>query len=109
MAYRQIKPRQATDMEAQGTPQVLSERPVAIIARQSTTRQTKENLESMRLQIEDARQRFISQGWSEEIITIRVAGGGTKGVSGTLRIDQRRELQDTLADIKSGAIKAVGA
>jgi DNA invertase Pin-like site-specific DNA recombinase len=107
MPYRQLKPRQAVEPNAQT--QAISARPVAIIARQSTTRQTQEHLESMKLQIEDARQRFINQGWSEDIITIRVAGGGKRGVSGTLRIDQRSELQDTLADAKAGKIKAIGA
>jgi DNA invertase Pin-like site-specific DNA recombinase len=63
----------------------------------------------LKLQVEDARQRFVSQGWSEDIITIRIAGGGKRGVSGTLRIDQRSELQDTLADAEAGKIKAIGA
>src|SRR5215470_14632267 len=90
MTYRQLKPK--TLIEQQESK--LSDRPLRIIARQSSTRQIEEHEESMRLQIEDARQRFIAQGWSEDIITIRVAGGGKKGVSGTLRIDQRAELRD---------------
>jgi DNA invertase Pin-like site-specific DNA recombinase len=107
MAHRQLRIKQAIDQETQET--ALSDRPLAIIARQSTTRQTRENLESLRLQVEDARERFINQGWSEDIITVRVAGDGKRGVSGTLRIDQRKELQDTIADIEAGKIKAVGA
>jgi len=103
--YRQLKPR--TLIEQQESK--LSDRPLTIIGRQSSTKQIEENVESLKLQIEDARQRFISQGWSEDIITIRVAGDGKKGVSGTLRIDQRAELQDTMIDIKAGTCKAVGA
>jgi DNA invertase Pin-like site-specific DNA recombinase len=106
MGRRQLQPKQVIDQEKQTA---LSERPLAIIARQSSTRQTKENIESLKLQVDDARKRFIEQGWSEDIITIRVAGGGKRGVSGTLRIDQRAELQDTLADIEAGKIKAIGA
>ncbi len=102
--YRQLKPKQMVAPQESK----LSDRPLTIIARQSTTHQIEENKESFRLQIEDARQRFISQGWSQDIITIRIAGDGKKGVSGTLRIDQRSELIDTLADIKAGICKAIG-
>jgi len=104
-SYRQLKPKQLTDVPESK----LSDRPLVLIGRQSSTRQIEENVESLKLQIEDARQRFISQGWSEDIITIRVAGDGKKGVSGTLRIDQRAELRDTMIDIKAGICKAVGA
>jgi len=103
--YRQLRPRTVIEQPESK----LSDRPLAIIARQSTTAQIEEHEESLRLQIEDARQRFISQGWSEDIITIRIAGGGKKGVSGALRIDQRSELQETMTDIKAGTCKAVGA
>ncbi len=107
MVYRQLKARQEINQEVQTQ---LSDRPVAIIARQSTTRQTKENVESLRLQVEDAVERYIQQGWSQDIITVRVAGSGNRGVSASkLRIDQRSELQDTIADIKAGSIKLVGA
>ncbi len=105
MAYRQLKPKSLVEPQESK----LSDRPLAIIARQSSTKQIEDNPESLKLQIEDARQRFISQGWSEDIITIRVAGGGKKGVSGTLRIDQRSELQETMVDIEAGTCKAVGA
>ena len=102
--YRQLKPKQLIEPQESK----LSDRPLVIIGRQSTTRQIEENRESLKLQIEDQRQRFVSQGWSQDIITIRMAGDGLKGVSGTLRIDQRSELQDTIADIKNGSCKAVG-
>src|SRR6266852_6578243 len=105
VTYRQLKPRALIEPQESK----LSDRPLAIIARQSTTAQVKEHEESLKLQVEDARQRFISQGWSEDIITIRIAGNGKKGVSGRLRIDQRTELQETMADIKAGTCKAVGA
>jgi len=103
--YRQLRPKRILEQQESK----LSDRPLTIIARQSTTHQVEENKESFRLQIEDARQRFISQGWSQDIITIRIAGDGKKGVSGTLRIDQRSELIDTIVDIKAGSCKAVGA
>jgi len=105
MSYRQLRPKTLVEPGESK----LSDRPLVLIGRQSSTRQIEENVESLKLQIEDARQRFISQGWSEDIITIRVAGDGKKGVSGTLRIDQRQELRDTLIDIKAGTCKAVGA
>jgi DNA invertase Pin-like site-specific DNA recombinase len=105
LSYRQLRPKQLVEPGESK----LSDRPLVLIGRQSSTRQIEENTESLRLQIEDARQRFISQGWSEDIITIRVAGDGKKGVSGTLRIDQRAELRDTMIDIKAGICKAVGA
>jgi DNA invertase Pin-like site-specific DNA recombinase len=55
-------------------------------------------------------ERYIQQGWSKDIIQVRVAGSGTRGVSASkLRIDQRTELQDTIADIKAGTCKLVGA
>jgi DNA invertase Pin-like site-specific DNA recombinase len=67
-------------------------------------------VESLKLQVEDAVEKYISQGWSQDIITVRIAGNGTRGVSASkLRIDQRSELQDTIADIKAGSIKLVGA
>ncbi len=105
MTYRQLKPRALIEPQESK----LSDRPLAIIARQSTTAQVKEHEESLKLQVEDARQRFISQGWSEDIITIRIAGNGKKGVSGRLRIDQRAELQETMVDIENGVIRAIGA
>jgi hypothetical protein len=109
MTYRQLKQRQAIETET-NKETALSDRPVAIIARQSTTRQTQEHTESLKLQVEDAVEQYIQQGWSKEIITVRVAGNGTRGVSASkLRIDQRAELQDTIADIKAGVIKLVGA
>jgi DNA invertase Pin-like site-specific DNA recombinase len=108
MAYRQLRTRQAIEQDTQ--PQALTDRPVALIARQSSTRQTRENVESLKLQVEDAVEKYISQGWSQDIITVHVAGNGTRGVSASkLRIDQRSELQDTIADIKAGSIKLVGA
>lgn len=105
MSSRQLKAKQVIEI----LPSKLSDRPLTIVARQSTTKQVEENTESFKLQIEDARQRFIAKGWSEDIITIRVAGDGKRGVSGTLRIDQRAELIDTIFDIKAGSCKAVGA
>lgn len=104
MSYRQLKPKSLIEQQESK----LSDRPLRIIARQSSTRQIEEHEESMRLQIEDARQRFIAQGWSPDIITIKTAGDGKKGVSGTLRIDQRAELRETMADAEAGSIKAIG-
>lgn len=103
--YRQLKAKQLIEQPQSK----VSDRPLVLIARQSTTKQIEENKESFALQIEDTRQRFIKQGWSSDIITIRVAGDGKKGVSGTLRIDQRSELAQTILDIKAGLCKAVGA
>src|SRR6266481_5456529 len=105
MSYRQLRPKQLVEPGESK----LSDRPLRIIARQSSTEQIEEHEESMRLQAEEARQRFISQGWSDDIITVRYEGGGKKGVSGTLRIDQRAELQQAMIDAQAGRIKAIGA
>ncbi len=105
MSYRQLKPRQVIPTEAQESK--LSDRPLALYVRQSKTKQVEENTESLELQLDV--QRFLNQGWNEDIITVRHEGGGKKGVSGTLRIDQRAELQETMIEAKAGIIKAIGA
>ena len=105
MSYRQLKPRQVIPTKAQESK--LSDRPLALYVRQSKTKQVEENTESLELQLDV--QRFLNQGWNEDIITVRHEGGGKKGVSGTLRIDQRAELQETMIEAKAGIIKAIGA
>jgi DNA invertase Pin-like site-specific DNA recombinase len=106
MPRRQIQPRPTTITSPLDSP--LTERPLTVLARQSTTRQIKENVESLKLQVEDQVKRYKEQGWPEDIITVRIEGGGTRGVSGSrLRIDQRTELQETLADIEADITKGV--
>jgi DNA invertase Pin-like site-specific DNA recombinase len=99
MGYSQIKPAQPTT--AITIKRELSDRELYILTRQSTTYQAVNNLESMGLQLNDALSWAEGQGFASSSITVRQEGDGKRGVSGTLRIDQRKELQQTLQDIQS--------
>jgi len=108
MTYRQLRARkpqeQAQDTSVQ---EQLSPEQLAAYVRQSTTRQTRENLESADLQLSGAQEFAISQGLDADKIVIAWEGGGKRGVSGTLRIDQREDLQEIMAGIYAGKIKVV--
>src|SRR5260370_37337661 len=75
---------------------------VAAYLRQSSDRQTRENVESAYLQLAGAQRYAVSQGLDSDKIIIAHEGGGTRGVSGTLRIDQRERLQEIMVDIAAG-------
>jgi hypothetical protein len=103
MAYRQFKPMQLTTDEP--VKRELPDRELYILTRQSTTYQAVKNLESMGLQLNDALAWAENQGFASSSITVRREGDGKMGVCGTLRIDQRKELQQTLHDMQSAPIR----
>jgi DNA invertase Pin-like site-specific DNA recombinase len=107
LPYRQLKPKQAQEqepIEAELTPEQM-----AAYIRQSTTKQTKENLESADLQLSGAQRYAVSQGLDADKIVVAHEGEGKRGVSGTLRIEERDRLRDTFAGIKAGTVKVVWA
>ena len=105
MAYRQL--REALTEQSAAIEQELISRPLVIYVRFSTTAQTVNSVESKELQLTVAQKRAIAQGWSSDMITVAEEGGGTRGVSGTLRIDQRPTLQSIMAGIEAGTVKAI--
>ena len=72
---------------------------------EETTRQTRENLESADLQLSSAPKYAVKQGLDADKIVIVWEGGGKRGVSGTLRIDQRDDLRGIMADIEADKVK----
>ncbi len=107
MAYRQLKPKQTHEQEP--TESELTEEQVAAYIRQSSTKQVEENVESADLQLSGAQRFAISQGLDADKIVVAHEGEGKRGVSGTLRIEQRDRLRDTFAGIQAGTIKVVWA
>jgi DNA invertase Pin-like site-specific DNA recombinase len=105
---RHLKPKQTTEeaTRTQADNELLPEQMAAYI-RQSTTRQLENNLESADLQLTGAQEFAISQGLDADKIMIAWEGNGKRGVSGTLRIDQREDLQEIMAGIYAGKIKVV--
>src|SRR5260221_1337634 len=103
---RHLKPKQTTEetTRTQADNELLPEQMAAYI-RQSTTRQLENNLESADLQLTGAQEFAISQGLDADKIMIAWEGNGKRGVSGTLRIDQREDLQEIMAGVCSGLIK----
>ena len=105
----QLRARQAeTPLQAQADSQ-LSPEQMAAYVRQSTTKQTRENLESADLQLSGAQRYAVSQGLDADKIVVAHEGEGKRGVSGTLRIDQRDKLRDIMLDVEAGKIKVIWA
>ncbi len=111
MTYRQLRPKKEQPEQIQNgsTEEELSAEQVAAVIRQSTTKQTRENLESADLQLSGYQRYAISQGLDADKIMVAWEGDGKRGVSGTLRIDQREKLQEVMAGIYAGRIKRVWA
>ena len=105
MTYRQLRPKAPQEQAQNGTTEELTADQVAALIRQSTTKQTRENLESRDLQLTGAQRFAISRGLDADKIMIAYEDG----VSGTLRIDQREDLQRIMAGIYAGKIKVVWA
>src|SRR5260370_39910617 len=105
MGYRQIRAKQTETIEQEET--ALEAEQIAAYLRQSTTKQTIENVESMDIQLTGAQKYAVRQGLDADKIVIAHEGDGKRGVSGTLRIDQRERLQEIMIDIKAGKIKLV--
>ena len=107
MSRQQLRLRAETP--ATVTPTAIEAEQVAAYLRQSTTSQTIRNVESTDMQLSGAQRYAISQGLDADKIVIAHEGNGQRGVSGTLRIDQREELREVVADIQAGIIKLVWA
>jgi DNA invertase Pin-like site-specific DNA recombinase len=107
MVYRQLKRRETAVIEQSESQ--LSEEQVAALIRQSSTRQVLENVESADIQLTGAQKFAVSQGLNAGKIMIMHEGDGKRGVSGTLRIDQREKLQEIVSGIKEDKIKLVWA
>jgi DNA invertase Pin-like site-specific DNA recombinase len=104
---RHLRARQALDtVQEQASEQLLPEQFVAYI-RQSSTKQVENNPESADLQLSGAQEYAVSQGLDADKLVIAWEGDGKRGVSGTLRIDQRDDLRDIMAGIYAGKIKRV--
>ena len=90
-----------------------------IYARQSTTRQTVENVESAAMQTTAQIEKAERMGWIDadkrilcienEVASKRFGDGKLRGVSGSLRIDQRPGLSIVMEHIKNDNVKAVFA
>ena len=104
---RQLRPREETPINV--TPAAIESEQVAAYLRQSTTGQVLRNPESTDMQLSGAQRYAISQGLDADKIVIAHEGNGQRGVSGTLRIDQREELRDVVVGIEAGIIKLVWA
>ncbi len=107
MSYRQLKPRQVLPLELVETE--LTAEQVAAYLRQSSDFQVLNNTESADMQLTGALRYAVSRGLEADKIVIAHEGGGKRGVSGTLRIDQREKLQEIVLGIKDGTIKVVWA
>ena len=79
----------------------------AIYARQSTTKQVLEAKESTEMQTTDLIQKALKMGFKENLCILYVEGNGIRGVSGTLRIDQREHLSALVERIYTDEIKVV--
>ena len=110
MTYRQLRAKETPEQISDATVESeLAPEQVAALIRQSTAKQTRENLESADLQLSGAQKYAISQGLDADKIMIAFEGDGKRGVSGTLRIDQREKLQEVMAGIYADKIKRVWA
>ena len=110
MTYRQLRAKEPQEQaQSVSTEEELTAEQLAGVIRQSTTKQTRENLESADLQLSGYQRYAISQGLDADKIVVAWEGGGKRGVSGTLRIDQREELQEVMAGIEAGRIRRVWA
>ncbi len=107
MTYRQLKPRQVVPLELVETE--LTAEQVAAYLRQSSDFQVLNNTESADMQLTGALRYAVSRGLNADKIVIAHEGEGKRGVSGTLRIDQREKLQEIVLGIKDGTIKVVWA
>jgi DNA invertase Pin-like site-specific DNA recombinase len=107
----QLRSRTSEDRNAAmtQTSEQLTPEQFAAYLRQSTTKQVENNLESADLQLSGAQRYAVSQGLQADKIVVAHEGNGQKGVSGTLRIDQREKLQEIMAGIERGTIKVVWA
>src|SRR5260370_9361479 len=104
---RHLRARQALDtVQEQASEQLLPEQFVAYI-RQSSTKQVENNPESADLQLSGAQEYAVSQGLDADKIVIAWEGDGKRGVSGTLRIDQRDDLREIRVGIYAGKVKVV--
>lgn len=109
MARGQLRPKAtAEDLTIEQVPELTEDQVVAMI-RQSSTKQVRENVESADLQLTGAQRFAVRQGLDADKIVIAWEGEGKRGVSGTLRIDQRERLQETMAGIYAGRVKLVWA
>lgn len=107
MPYRPLRPKKAQEQEP--IESELTAEQVAAYIRQSSTKQVKENIESADMQLSGAQRYAVSQGLDADKIVVAYEGEGKRGVSGTLRIEQRDRLRDTFAGIKAGIVKVVWA
>ncbi len=90
-----------------------------IYARQSTTKQTVENLESAALQTTAQIEKAERMGWTDgnmriicienELASKKFGDGKLRGVSGSLRIDQRAGLSVVMEHIRKDEVKAIFA
>ncbi len=104
---RHLRARQAVETTQAQASEQLTEGQIVAHIRQSSTRQTRENLESADLQLSGAQKFAIEKGLNAGKIVIVHEGEGKRGVSGTLRIDQREDLQGIMALIYADKIKYV--
>lgn len=80
-----------------------------IYARQSDTGQVRDNKESAEMQTIDLFRKAVDMGFQEAKGVLYQEGDGVRGVSGTLRIDQRHDLNAVFQGISNGTYKTVFA
>jgi DNA invertase Pin-like site-specific DNA recombinase len=102
-----LKPKQIQEQEP--IESELSPEQVAAYLRQSSNFQVANNLESGLMQLSGARRFAVSHNLDPDKILIAHEGEGKRGVSGTLRIDQRERLKEIMSGIYADKIKLVWA
>jgi DNA invertase Pin-like site-specific DNA recombinase len=115
MGKRTYKPLETKEPEiiSYGPKPLPTSQPCAIYARQSTVKQVLDNPESAKLQTEEQLDKARTLGWKDETIFLYVENeqnaGTIKGVSGTLRIDQREGLNALMERVYKDEIKTIFA
>lgn len=85
-------------------PDLRIEEPVGVYPRQSTKKQLKNNRQSFEKQTQDSVKYLVRRGWVERLIHVY---DQDMGMSGTLGIEDREGLNQTVADIRAGRIRTI--
>lgn len=87
-------------------PDLHIEEPVGVYPRQSTKKQLRNNRQSFEKQTQDSVKYLVRRGWDESLIRVY---DQDMGMSGTLGIEDREGLNQTIADIRAGRIRTIYA
>lgn len=85
-------------------PDLRIEEAIGVYPRQSTKKQVKNNRQSFEKQMQDSVKYLVRCGWDERLIHVY---DQDMGMSGTLGIEDREGLNQTVADIRAGRIRTI--